>query len=165
MWMVLTMTAQPAKGNVQDEKNHEEGNLLFMESGESQENELCHFCEDFSLHSSVSVSESNAGSQHREIPIVVRSLEQGQREGCRGQTDTHTSRFPHRMISRQGAGIALCLLQSPPIFQLLLSPLSFVKPLRNDQYVRLLHTLFQVLILNMLFLQRVDERLFCFNDM
>lgn len=35
MRMVLTMTALPAKGNVQEEKNHEEGNLLFMESGES----------------------------------------------------------------------------------------------------------------------------------
>lgn len=35
MQMVLTTMALPAKGNVQDEKNHEEGNLLFMESGES----------------------------------------------------------------------------------------------------------------------------------
>ena len=119
----------------------------------------------FSLHSSVSVSENNAGSQHREIPIVVWTLEQGQRED-RQRTDryAHMSRFPHCMINRQGAGTALWLLQPPPFSQFLLSPLPFVKPLRNDQYVRLLHTFFQVLILNMLFLQRVDERLFCFND-
>ena len=47
MQMMLTMMALPAKGNVQDEKNHEEGNLVFMECGEAQENELCHFCEVF----------------------------------------------------------------------------------------------------------------------
>lgn len=44
---------------VQYEKNHKEGDLVFMEPGESQENELCHICEVLSLHSLISVSENN----------------------------------------------------------------------------------------------------------
>lgn len=54
---------------------------MLMESGESQENELCHFCEVFSLHSSVSVSESNAGSQRGESNIIAGTPGQGEREG------------------------------------------------------------------------------------